>query len=136
MSAAPTETAPSDDVRLLSWSVLGGGSHLRMELAAEDGRPRSLVLPFAAASSLMMTLPRMLQSALDQRSGDGALRIIQPLGTWDVEQIEGSRALLLRLSTPDGFEVAFSLGETQAEGLGKGLNMATGLTEIDERRPN
>jgi hypothetical protein len=36
----------------------------------------------------MMTLPRMLQSALDERFPGGSLRIVQPLAKWQLEQQE------------------------------------------------
>ena len=36
----------------------------------------------------MMTLPRMLQSALDEQFPDGSLRIVQRLGKWALEQQE------------------------------------------------
>jgi hypothetical protein len=42
-----------------------------------------------------MTLPRMLQAALDQRCVDGSLRVTQPLDNWRLEQPQGEAGLIL-----------------------------------------
>ncbi len=93
---------------LTTWSVSPDGSRVRLGFADRKGRPYGLDLPFEAASALLMTLPRILQSALDARR-DSSSRIVHPLGAWQVEQAAGRHALILTLKTPDGFGVAFTL---------------------------
>ena len=68
-----------------------------------------------------MTLPRILQSALDQREPGGALRVVYPLGAWQLEQMEHDQSLILKLGTADGFEVAFAVQDDKANALGAAL---------------
>jgi hypothetical protein len=70
---------------------------------------------------MMMTLPRMLQSALNERFPDGSLRVVQQLDEWKLEQQEIHDRLILQLGTPDGFEVAFALNPQYADQLGAPL---------------
>ena len=74
---------------------------------ARDGRAASICL-LEALSGLLLTVPRILQCALDRRRDESA-RIMQPLGTWRLEQVAGQGQLILTLTTPDGFNVAFTL---------------------------
>jgi hypothetical protein len=60
---------------LTSWAVMPGGTNIRLDLATAAGKTCSVVLPFDALSSLLMTLPRVLQAALDARCSDGSLRV-------------------------------------------------------------
>lgn len=121
MANADDDTPPIEGRRLTNWYVLPGGENIRLDLSATDGTERSVVLPFDALSSLMMTLPRMLQAALDSRSDGGSLRVAQLLGQWRLERTDGEISLLLKLATPDGFEVAFALDGQVARGLGAAL---------------
>ena len=56
---------PIEGRQLMRWAVMPGGADIRLDLSTADGNTRSVVLPFNALSSLLMTLPRMLQAALD-----------------------------------------------------------------------
>jgi hypothetical protein len=127
--------ADSDDAELIEgrqltgWSVLPGGESIRLSLSATDGSERSVVLPFDALSSLLMTLPRMLQAALNARGFNGTLRVAQPLGQWRIEQAVGTDGLVLKLATPDGFEVTFACDGGAAEALGTALVATSKLNE-------
>ena len=85
-----------------------------MDFIGTDGTPHRIVLPFDWLTSLLMTLPRMLQTALDARFPDGSLRFVHQLGAWRIEQAAASAGLILKLCTPDGFEVAFALNDHDA----------------------
>jgi hypothetical protein len=114
-----------------------GGADIRLDLSTADGKTRSVVLPFDALSSLLMTLPRMLQAALDARCDDGSLRGAQLLGTWRLEQAQGNASLILKLSTRDGFEVAFALNGKDAGSLGMALVTTSRTTEaFPTKRPH
>ena len=90
-----------------------------------------------ALTGLLMTLPRMLQTALDARFPDGSLRFVQRLGTWRIEQAECDAGLILKLGTRDGFEVAFALHSQDAGSLGAALLAAPDDTDsFTLRRPN
>ena len=93
---------------LTTWSVSADGSRARRGFSDGQGRPCCVDLPLEAVSGLLMTLPRVLQCALDAR-GEGNSRIVQPLGAWQVEQAAEDDRLILTLTTPDGFGVAFTL---------------------------
>jgi hypothetical protein len=121
MDVAPTDALPIEGQRLTTWAVLPGGTQIRLDFAATEGRTHRIVLPFDTLSGLMMTLPRMLQSALDARFADGSLRVVQRLGAWQLEQLESDGGFLLKLGTTDGFEVAFVLDDEHAGTLGTAL---------------
>ncbi len=110
------------------------GLCVRMDFIGSDGTPHQIVLPFDVLSSLLMTLPRMLQTALNARFADGSLRFVQCLGTWRIEQAEADAGLILRLGTRDGFEVAFTLNARDADFLGVALLSAPDTQS--SRRPN
>jgi hypothetical protein len=105
------------------------GKDIRLDLCTPDGKPSSIMFSFDALSSLLMTLPRMLQAALDARCPDGSLRVAQVLGSWRLEQARGDPNLILKLSTLDGFEVAFSLNGEDADSLGMALVATSRTTE-------
>ena len=110
MDGCPNTTATRALVgeSLTTWSVSADGSRARLGFSDGEGRPCRLDLPVEAVSGLLMTLPRILQRALDAR-GDGSSRVVQPLGAWQLEWAAGDGRLILTLTTPDGFGVAFAL---------------------------
>jgi hypothetical protein len=67
-------------------------------------------LTSACVHQLAMTLPHLLSKALQAQHADRSLRAVFPLGDWRLEAAAGSKDLILTMMTPDGFEVAFSLG--------------------------
>jgi hypothetical protein len=118
--------------KLTTWAVLPGGEQVSLGFASVGGEPHRIVLSFEALTGLLMTLPRMLQSALNERFPDGTLRVVHPLGDWRLEQAEGEYGLILKLGTPDGFEVAFNVPDAEASSLAAALLTTSTLT----RRPN
>ena len=80
-----------------------------------------LAVPHQALSMLLMTLPRLIETSLRQRTGDASLRHVYPAGDWTVEATAGDSALLLTLATPDGFSVSFALPPADAQRLGEAL---------------
>jgi hypothetical protein len=121
MTAPPDDSEPIEGRQLTRWVVMPGGSDIRLDLATAGGETRSVILPFDALSGLPMTLPRILQAALDMRSPDGSLRVAQALDYWRLEQARGEAALILKLATADGFEVAFAVNDKLAGSLGLAL---------------
>lgn len=135
MDAATAHVRSIEGEELTTWAVLTGGTHVRMDFIGAGGDAHSLVLPFDVLSSLLMTLPRMLQTALNARFPDGSLRFVHQLGTWRIEQAANA-GLILRLATPDGFEVAFALTHPEADQLGAALSAAPDQCRLETRRPN
>jgi hypothetical protein len=137
MQIAPGDAPPLEGRQLTDWSVLPGGTQVRLDFIATDGRTHRIILGFDALTGLLMTLPRMLQSALDSQFADGSMRVVQRLSVWRIEQIEGSAGLILRLGTPDGFEVAFALHGADATSLGASLLAAPDTIDPrSARRPH
>jgi hypothetical protein len=95
-----------------------------VELGFKDagGAPIVLALPHQALGMLLMTLPRLIEMALRQRTGNAALRHVYPVGDWQVETTTDDASLLLSLATPDGFSVSFCLPAADARGLGEALS--------------
>src|ERR1700690_452377 len=116
------DTIPGIEGRnLTTWAVVPGGEQVCLGFAATGGETHRIVLPFEALAGLLMTLPRMLQTALDERFPDSTLRVVHPLGAWRLEQSEGDNGLILKLGAHDGFEVAFAVPDHDACSLGTAL---------------
>jgi hypothetical protein len=123
--------------KLTTWVVLPGGEQVCLGFATAGGETHRIVLPFDALTGLLMTLPRMLQSALNERFPDGTLRVVHPLGGWRLEQVDGGNGLILKLGTRDGFEVTFAVADEDAGSLGMALlTTPNETTSILTRRPN
>jgi hypothetical protein len=119
---------------LTTWSVLPGGTHVCLGFAGNNEETHQLILPADALTGLLMTLPRIFQSALDQRFPAGSLRVVYPLRDWRLEQAEGEYGLILRLGTRDGFEVSFTVQDSNASALGDALlAAATGTNTTSPR---
>ncbi len=93
---------------LTTWSVSPDDRRARFGFVDATGRPCRLGLPVEAAGGPVMTLPWVLQVALD-RLGDDTARMVQPLGLRHLEWGADPGRLILTLSTPDGFSVASAL---------------------------
>jgi hypothetical protein len=137
MDFVSEQVRPIEGRQLTTWTVMPGGTRIRLEFAANDGTIHRIVLPFDALTGLLMTLPRMLQTALDARFADGSLRFVQRLGRWALEQAESDAGLILKLGTRNGFEVAFALNGEDAGSLGTALLAAPNDTnQLKIRRPH
>ena len=119
-AASPPLAAQS----LTSWAVLPGGNEICLSFAASAGENHRIVLPLDALTALLMTMPRMLQAAIEERFPGVGCRVVYPLDLWRLEQAEGGQGFILRLATPDGFEVAFAVREENASALGTALATA------------
>jgi hypothetical protein len=132
------KATPIHGEKLTTWGVLPGGTQISLEFVAYDGGTHCIVLPVDALSGLMMTLPHMLQSALDERFPSGSFRVVQRLVRWQLEQPAIDDGLILKLGTTEGFEVAFALNPDHACSLGAALLQETSCQAEPTliRRPN
>jgi hypothetical protein len=131
------EVTPIHGEKLTAWRVLPGGTQISLDFVAIGGGTHRIVLPADTLSGLMMTLPRMLKSALDERFPGGSFRVVQALGNWQLEQPGAADGLILKLGTTDGFEVAFVVNDEHAHSLGTALVESARLIDpILVRRPN
>jgi len=112
---------------LTSWSVSDDGDRVRLGFEDGAGRLSRLDLPFEALSALVLIVPRILRAALRAR-GDRGARVVQPLGAWRLERAAGPGCLVLTLSTPAGFDVAFAVTPQQLSDMSE----AAGRTEAPQ----
>lgn len=137
MDGQASKGVPIDAERLTAWDVLPGGDRIGLDFVARDGRSHRIALPFDALSGLLMTLPRMLQAALDARFAGGTLRVVQRLDAWQIEQADGDSPLVLKLGAEGGFEIAFALNAGHAESLGDALlALPQEVNNSFERKPH
>jgi hypothetical protein len=68
-----------------------------------------------------MTLPRLIECALQKLHADPSLRYVFPLGGWGIETSTDRNAVILNLQTPDGFAVSFGVPRTLLRELADGL---------------
>jgi hypothetical protein len=68
-----------------------------------------------------MTLPGLIDKALQTRFGDQSLRYAYPLASWAVEQSSDPTQGMVTLRTVDGFSVCFSIPRDQQSELGEAL---------------
>jgi hypothetical protein len=135
MSSVGDNVRTIEGRRLTTWSVQPGGTRIQLDFADGDGTPHHIVLPFDELTGLLMTLPRMLQTALDMRFTDGSARVVQRLGRWRLERSETAPGLILQLGTCDGFEVAFALDGQDADSIGAALlAVPNGTDQLAMRR--
>lgn len=97
------------------------GDLFRFGFEGVDGRPASVVLPVDCLRSLLMTLPNVIEQALQARYGDDTLKVVYPMGGWSLEAAAGSSSTILTMTTPDGFKVSFALSPEDAGGLATSL---------------
>jgi hypothetical protein len=82
MTVAETDakTIPGD--RLTTYDVGPDGAHIRLNFEDALDGPHMLSLTIELLSGLLMTIPRILQRALQARYQDRSVRIVQPLSCW------------------------------------------------------
>jgi hypothetical protein len=85
------------------------------------GNPATLKLSLNQVGSLAMTLPGLIDKALQTRFGDASLRYAYPLASWVLEQSSYPAESMVTLRTVDGFSVCFSLARQQQSELGEAL---------------
>ena len=68
-----------------------------------------------------MTLPGLINRALQTKFGDNSLRYAYPLQSWQVEQSSDPAQGMVTLQTTDGFSVCFSIPREQQSELGEAL---------------
>lgn len=100
------------------WEVSPDGAKVRMTVVGADGALTAVVLPADALTSLVMTLPTIVERALRRSHRDPSIKLVYPLAGWTVEQAAGGDKLIVTLETPDGFKVSFAATSEDLNGLG------------------
>ena len=95
--------------QLTTFAVAPDGESISINVTDDRGRPAALVLPSDCLNELMMTLPAMVRRSLRLKFRDSSLRVVYPVGSWEVERSQTPGTMIVTLRTPDGFEVSFGL---------------------------
>jgi len=99
--------------RLTTFEVAADGRTVSINVADEDSAPASLVLPADCLTAMIMTLPEMMRQSLQRRHRDPSLRLVYPVGDWELEASSDPERLILTLRTPDGFHVSFAVSAAE-----------------------
>ena len=95
--------------RLTTFDVTPDGESFSLNVTDDKDRPATLVLPSDCLNELMMTLPEMVRRSLQARFHDASMRVVYPVGSWNVEPSINPASVVVTLRTPDGFAVSFGI---------------------------
>lgn len=101
--------------------VADDGGAISLGFIDAQGRQSTLKLSLNQVGALAMTLPGLIDKALQARYGDASLRYAYPLASWAVEQSSDPAQGMLTFRTVDGFSVCFSIPRAQQSELGEAL---------------
>jgi hypothetical protein len=134
----PTPTARAIvSSRLTNCNVIKNGEAIRLNFVEQMGDPVSVELPFEQAASFILTLPRLLSTALKAQTGSNEMRYVFPLAHWLVERSGDQKTVMLTLRTPDGFEACFGVPLEACRRLGSALGDAPeAVIKYDAAMPN
>ncbi|CCE12239.1 conserved hypothetical protein [Bradyrhizobium sp. STM 3843] len=106
---------------LTSCSVSDDGAAVSLGFVDAQGRSATLKLSLNQVGALAMTLPGLIDKALQARFGDASLRYAYPLASWALERSSDPAQGMLTFRTVDGFSVCFSMPLSQQSELGEAL---------------
>jgi hypothetical protein len=110
-----------DTQALTTCEVAADGGAISLGFVDSTGTPATIRLSLNQIGALAMTLPSLLDKALQTRFGDQSLRYAYPLASWVVEQSTDPTQGMVKLRTVDGFSVCFSIPRQQQSELGEAL---------------
>jgi hypothetical protein len=106
---------------LTTCEVAPDGGAVSLGFVDSEGKPATIRLSLNQVGALAMTLPGLIDKALQTRFGDQSLRYAYPLASWVVEQSSDPSQGMVTLRTVDGFSVCFSIPRDQQSELGEAL---------------
>ena len=106
---------------LTTCEVAPDGGAISLGFVDSTGTPATIRLSLNQVGALAMTLPGLIDKALQTRFGDQSLRYAYPLESWVVEQSTDPTQGMVTLRTVDGFSVCFSIPRQQQNALGEAL---------------
>lgn len=110
-----------DTQALTTCEVAADGGAISLGFVDSTGNPATILLSLNQVGALVMTLPGLIDKALQTRFGDQSLRYAYPLASWLVEQSSDLTQTMVTLRTVDGFSVCFSIPRQQQSELGAAL---------------
>ncbi len=110
-----------DAQALTTCEIAPDGGALSLSFLDANGKPATLKLSLNQAGALAMTLPGLIEKALQIRFGNKSLRYTYPLASWMLERSTDPGKRMVTLRTADGFSVCFSIPRQQQNELGEAL---------------
>jgi hypothetical protein len=110
-----------DTQALTTCEVAADGAAISLGFVDSTGNPATIRLSLNQVGALVMTLPGLIDKALQTRYGDQSLRYAYPLASWAIEQSTDPTQGMVTLRTVDGFSVCFSIPRQQQSELGEAL---------------
>jgi hypothetical protein len=110
-----------DTQALTTCKVTADGGAISLGFVDATGNPATIRLSLNQVGALAMTLPGLIDKALQTRFGDQSLRYAYPLASWVVEQSSDPTQAMVTLRTVDGFSVRFSIPREQQSEFGEAL---------------
>jgi hypothetical protein len=106
---------------LTTCEVAPDGNTVVLGFADPGGTPVRIRLPLSQIGALAMTLPDLINKALQSRYGDHTLRYAYPLASCSVERSAEPDTGMMTLSTTDGFSVCFAMEREMQQTLAEAL---------------
>ena len=106
---------------LTTCEVAPDGGAISLGFVDAKGQPATIRLSLNQVGALAMTLPSLIDKALQTRFGDQSLRYAYPLASWALEQSTDTTQRIITLETEDGFKVRFSIPKDEQSLLGEAL---------------
>jgi hypothetical protein len=110
-----------ENLALTTCEVAPDGCAISLGFVDAGGKPATIRLSLNQVGALAMTLPGLIDKALQARFGDQSLRYAYPLASWVIEQSSDHAHGMVTLRTADGFSVCFSVAREQQNELGEAL---------------
>jgi hypothetical protein len=102
--------------------VLENGRVVHLSMRDQAGDSTFVDLPFDQAASLALTLPRLLEMALQMRTGRSDARYVYPAARWSLEPAQGESFLIFSLQTSDGFGLYFGVPFEMCKEIGSAMS--------------
>ncbi len=106
---------------LTTCEVAPDGNTVFLGFTDSGGIPVRIRLPLSQIGALAMTLPDLINKALQSIHGDPTLRYAYPLASCTVERSAEPGTGMMTLSTPDGFSVCFAMAREMQHTLAEAL---------------
>jgi hypothetical protein len=110
-----------DSQALTKCEVASDGEAISLGFVDTTGNPATIRLSIDQAGALLMTLPGLIDRAMQTRFADQSLRYAYRLASWVLEQSTDPTQNMITLRTVDGFSVCFSMPPKQRIELGETL---------------
>jgi hypothetical protein len=101
--------------------VTPDGGLISLSFVDSNGQPATILMSLNQVGALIMTLPGILERALQTRFCDSTLRYAYPLASWTVEQSTDPTQCMVTLRTAEGFGVCFSIPREERSQISEAL---------------